>query len=74
MFATYAGRVPAEADPVCYWFEKAGRQIVVDRALRAGRVATNSIRGGANRGALEATPRNCRPRSDGSRSGSLIVR
>ena len=25
MFATYAGRVPAEADLVCYWFEKAGR-------------------------------------------------
>ena len=23
MFATYAGRVPAEADLVCYWFERA---------------------------------------------------
>ena len=47
MFATYAGRVPAEADLVCYWFEKAGRQIASGKAARAGLVATNSIRGGA---------------------------
>ena len=31
MFKTYAGRVPAEADLVCYWFEKAGRQIASGR-------------------------------------------
>ena len=54
MFATYAGRVPAEADLVCYWFEKAGRQIASSKATRAGLVATNSIRGGANRRALQA--------------------
>ena len=54
MFATYAGRVPAEADLVCYWFEKAGRQIASGQAKRAGLVATNSIRGGANRRALRA--------------------
>ena len=54
MFATYAGRVPAEADLVCYWFEKAGRQIASGKAARAGLVATNSIRGGANRRALQA--------------------
>ena len=52
--ATYAGRVPAEADLVCYWFEKAGRQIASNKAVRAGLVATNSIRGGANRQALQA--------------------
>ena len=52
--ATYAGRVPAEADLVCYWFEKAGRQIASSKAVRAGLVATNSIRGGANRQALQA--------------------
>ncbi len=63
MFKTYAGRVPAEADLVCYWFEKAGRQIVAGRTRRAGLVATNSIRGGANRRALEAATRNCRPLS-----------
>ncbi len=54
MFATYAGRVPAEADLVCYWFEKAGRQIAAGKAKRVGLVATNSIRGGANRRALRA--------------------
>ena len=54
MFATYSGRVPAEADLVCYWFEKAGRQIASGKAKRAGLVATNSIRGGANRRALQA--------------------
>ena len=54
MFATYAGRVPAEADLVCYWFDKAGRQIASGKATRAGLVATNSIRGGANRRALSA--------------------
>ena len=54
MFATYAGRVPAEADLVCYWFEKAGWQIASGKAARAGLVATNSIRGGANRRALRA--------------------
>ena len=74
MFKTYVGRVPAEADLVCYWFEKAGRQIAAGQALRAGLVATNSIRGGANRRAPEAATRNCRPRSDGTRSGLLTVR
>ena len=74
MFRTYAGRVPAEADLVCYWFEKAGRQIAAGRTRRAGLVATNSIRGGANRRALEAATRNCRPRADGSPSGALMVR
>ena len=53
-FAAYAGRVPAEADLVCYWFAKAGRQLALGRAVRAGFVATSSIRGGANRRALQA--------------------
>ena len=54
MFETYADRVPAEADLVCYWFEKAGRQIASGKAARAGLVATNSIRGHANRRALQS--------------------
>ena len=58
MFETYAGRVPAEADLVCYWFEKAGQQIASGKAKRAGLVATNSIRGGANRRALQAATHN----------------
>ena len=54
MFEAYADRVPAEADLVCYWFEKAGKQIAAGKAKRAGLVGTNSIRGGANRRALRA--------------------
>ena len=57
---TYAGRVPASADLVCYWFEKAGRHIASGKATRAGLVATNSIRGGANRRALQAATENRR--------------
>jgi len=50
---TYSGRVPGGADLVTYWFEKARRQIVEGRAKLAGLVATNSIRGGANRKVLD---------------------
>ena len=54
MFAAWKVRVPREADLVCYWFVKAGEQIASDKATRVGLVATNSIRGGANRRALRA--------------------
>lgn len=54
MFAIYEGRVPREADLVCYWFDKAGRQLASGISTRAGLVATNSIRGGANRRTLQA--------------------
>jgi type II restriction/modification system DNA methylase subunit YeeA len=49
----YAGRVPEFADLVCFWFEKARKQIDMGHARRAGLVATNSIRGGASRTVLE---------------------
>ena len=52
IFSLYRGRVPAEADLVCYWFAKAGAQVAAGNARRVGLVATNSIRGGANRRAL----------------------
>ena len=54
MFAAWDGRVPREADLVCYWFVKAGEQVASGKATRVGLVATNSIRGGANRRALQA--------------------
>ena len=54
IFKVYEGRVPGEADLVCYWFVKAGEHIAGGRAKRAGLVSTNSIRGGANRRALQA--------------------
>jgi type II restriction/modification system DNA methylase subunit YeeA len=53
LFRTYAGRVPAEADLVVYWFEKAWERITAGHVQRAGLVATNSIRGGASRLALD---------------------
>ena len=54
LFAAYRDRVPREADLVTYWFVKAGEQVAAGRADRVGLVATNSIRGGANRRALAA--------------------
>ncbi len=54
MFDAWKGRVPGEADLVCYWFVKAGEQVAAGMAQRVGLVATNSIRGGANRRALQA--------------------
>ncbi len=48
----YAGRVPGAADFVCYWFERAAAEIRAGRLKSAGLVATNSIRGGANRTVL----------------------
>ena len=49
----YDGRLPGFADLVCYWFEKAREQIENGKAKRAGLLATNSIRGGANREVLK---------------------
>ncbi len=49
----YRDRVPAEADLVTYWFEKA-REMVERKQVRAvGLVATQAIRGGANREVLK---------------------
>lgn len=49
----YQRRVPGGADLVTYWFEKARFQLERGLAKAAGLVATNSIRGGANRKVLE---------------------
>jgi hypothetical protein len=53
LWKLYENRVPAFADLVCYWFEKARAQIAAGKAKRAGLLATNSIRGGANREVLK---------------------
>ncbi|WP_206736142.1 class I SAM-dependent DNA methyltransferase [Bradyrhizobium betae] len=53
LFRVYDGRVSREADLVCYWFEKARKAVHANQASRVGLVATNSIRGGANRRILE---------------------
>ncbi|MCO5201842.1 MAG: class I SAM-dependent DNA methyltransferase [Chloroflexi bacterium] len=53
MFRVWDGRVRREADLCCYWFEKARAQIEAGRLKRAGLLATQAIRGGANRGVLQ---------------------
>lgn len=47
------GDVPGGVDLVCYWFAKAWGQMEAEALTRAGLVATNSIRGGANREVLK---------------------
>ncbi len=57
LFAAFAGRVPAEADLVTYWFAKAWEYMREGRLKRAGLVGTNSIHGGANRRILDRIAR-----------------
>jgi type II restriction/modification system DNA methylase subunit YeeA len=53
LFENLGGRVRLEADLCCYWFEKARQQIEEKHCLRAGLLATQGIRGGANRDVLK---------------------
>jgi hypothetical protein len=53
LFKVWAERVPREADLCCYWFEKARSMIEAGRLKRAGLLATQGIRGGANREVLK---------------------
>ena len=49
----YHDRVPAEADLVTYWFEKARQMVERKQAGAVGLVATQGIRGGASREVLK---------------------
>jgi hypothetical protein len=53
LFDLWHGRVPREADLCCYWFEKARAHVEAKRCDRAGLLATQGIRGGANRKVLD---------------------
>ncbi|MCX6093206.1 MAG: class I SAM-dependent DNA methyltransferase [Candidatus Bipolaricaulota bacterium] len=53
LFALWDGRVARESDICCYWFEKAHAMIEEGTLKRAGLLATQGIRGGANRKSLE---------------------
>jgi len=53
LFALYKSKVPAEADLVAYWFEKARKQIEDSKTKRVGLLATQGIRGGASREVLK---------------------
>ena len=50
----YDGRIPGQSDLCCYWFEKARAAIADGGCKRAGLLATQGIRGGANREVLNA--------------------
>lgn len=53
LFSTFAHRVEPQADLCCYWFEKSRKQIEKNECRRAGLLATQGIRGGANREVLK---------------------
>ena len=48
----YGHRIPGQSDLCCYWFEKARELIEQKKCRRAGLLATQGIRGGANREVL----------------------
>jgi type II restriction/modification system DNA methylase subunit YeeA len=58
LFAEWRDRVPPEADLCCYWFEKARAQMEAGKLTRAGLLATQGIRGGANRDVLKRLKEN----------------
>jgi type II restriction/modification system DNA methylase subunit YeeA len=60
LFKVYKGRVKAESDLVVYWFEKARHQLATIGINRVGLLATQGIRGGANRAVLERILQTCR--------------
>lgn len=47
--AVYNDLLPSSCDLVCYWFEKARFMLEQDAVFRVGLLATQGIRGGANR-------------------------
>lgn len=49
----YSERLPSQSDLVCYWVRKSLQQLNAKSADRCGLLATQAIRGGANRVALE---------------------
>ena len=53
LFSVWKDRVRKESDLCCYWFEKARKQIELGKCKRAGLLATQGIRGGANRVSLK---------------------
>ncbi len=53
LYGAWSEAVEHGADLACYWHEQARRQIAAGVSKRAGLLATNSIRGGANRTALD---------------------
>ena len=53
LFRIFADRIPNYSDYCCYWFEKARDMVETAKTSRVGLLATQGIRGGANRRVLE---------------------
>ena len=53
IFRLFGKRIPNYSDYCCYWFEKARQMVEDNRSKRVGLLATQGIRGGANRRVLE---------------------
>ncbi len=53
LWSTFKDRLPHSSDFVCYWHEKARAQVGAGRTRRSGLLATQGIRGRANRRVLE---------------------
>ncbi len=53
LFSMFGARIPNFSDLCCYWFEKARDLIEHGKCKRAGLLATQGIRGGANREVLK---------------------
>ena len=53
LFKLYGDRIPNFSDICCYWFEKAQAMLASLQASRCGLLATQGIRGRANRSVLE---------------------
>lgn len=57
LFDVWDGKVKREADFCCYWFERAREMVAMGKTERVGLLATQAIRGGANRDSLERIKR-----------------
>ena len=57
LYAVYDRRLPKTSDLCCYWFERARAEIVAGKTQQAGLLATQGIRYGANRTALQRIKR-----------------
>ena len=53
LWSVFGDRIPGGADLVCYFLEKGRAEVENDVVQRVGLLATNSIRGGANRRVLD---------------------
>ena len=53
LFKLYRNRIPNSSDLCCYWFEKARAHVETSHCHQAGLLATQGIRGRANRRVLE---------------------